>query len=174
MCNYLYYWVTVRNSQSYWHLEHMGETLACTRVGAGGWREGASGRSVGWGGRGVTRRGWGKGLGGVCVCVCGGVRSGIFFDISRRYCIVFCSFFNLFFPLRLLPKALISLFHFSGLWRIIKNNTSCCECTSNNQIVLLCHNVQFIYLYIYSGKTRKRKLCRVFSPNNTRDKEEKE
>lgn len=42
MCNYLYYWVTVRNSQSYWHLEHMRETLACTR--RAGWGVGADSR----------------------------------------------------------------------------------------------------------------------------------
>lgn len=31
-----YYWVTVRNSHSYWHLEHMRETLAWGRAG-GDW-----------------------------------------------------------------------------------------------------------------------------------------
>lgn len=100
MCNYLYYWVTVRNSQSYWHLEHMGETLACTQAGQGVARGGIG--AIGWmGGQGrVTRQGWGKGLwggeggrwGGVCLC--GRVRSGIFFDISRRYCIVFVYFLS--------------------------------------------------------------------------------
>lgn len=57
MCNYLYYRVTVRNSQSYWHLEHVGGggvgELACTGGGGGGGggqREG--GQAVGgWGGR---------------------------------------------------------------------------------------------------------------------------
>lgn len=65
-----------------------------------GWREGASWPPVGWGsgrvgvgGRRVTRQGRGKGLWGTCVCVCGRVRLGIFFDISRRYCIVFLFFF---------------------------------------------------------------------------------
>lgn len=97
-----------------------------------------------------------------------------------------CFFLNLLSFL--LPKALVFTFIiFLGYEGIIKNNTSCCECTSNNQtsIVLLCHNVQFIYLYIYSGKkkTEKKKrkkiksFCRVFfffSPDDTRDKEEKE
>lgn len=135
--------------------------------GAGGGARGASGAIGRMGGQGrVTRQGWGKGLwgggGGGGVCLCGRVRSGIFFDISRRYCIVFVYFFIL---CCLLPKALISLFHFSGLW-ILKNNTSCCECTSNNQtsIVLLCHNVQFIYLYIYSGKNEKKSSAEYFHP----------
>lgn len=49
----IYYWVTVRNSQSYWHLEHMGETLACTQGGAGsvGGARGLQGSWMG-GGRG--------------------------------------------------------------------------------------------------------------------------
>lgn len=164
MCNYLYYWVTVRNSQSYWHLEHMGETLACTGGGAVGGGRGPIGRM---GGRGNTE-GWVKVWGSVCVCVCvcvAGVRSGISFDISRCYCIVFLLLLGLFvFFLNLLsfllPKALVFTFIiFLGYEGIIKNNTSCCECTSNNQtsIVLLCHNVQFIYLYIYSGKKKRRK-----------------
>lgn len=174
MCNYLYYWVTVRNSQSYWHLEHMGETLACTQGGAGA----ESGRSFDGPGRWglVNTAGLGFRVWGACVFVCGGVRSGIFFDISRRYCIVcFCFFL---YPFWFTSKRLFLFHFFSGLWRIIKNNTSCCECTSNNQtsIVLLCHNVQFIYLYIYTGKkTSNRKgSAELFSPNNTRDKEERE
>ena len=76
MCNYLYYWVTVRNSQSYWHLEHMGETLACTGGGAVG--EGGADRSDGGAGQ---HGGLGKGLGEcVCVClrVCGGGEVGYF------------------------------------------------------------------------------------------------
>lgn len=153
MCNYLYYWVTVRNSQSYWHLEHMGEHWHVHGAGGQGKGGGASGPSVrcrGW--QHVGTRGGGGGAGGVAVC--GGVRSGIFFDI-RRYCIVFvCLFFVVFFFQTFFlftSKSCISLFYSFGLWRIIvKNNTSCCECTSNNQtsIVLLCHNVQYIFIYL--------------------------
>ena len=40
MCNYLYYWVTVKDSHSYWHLEHMerggGTGMYIGRGGAGG------------------------------------------------------------------------------------------------------------------------------------------
>lgn len=81
-----------------------------------GWREGVSGPSVGWGlggGGRVTRQGRGKGLGGACVC--GRARLGIFFDISRRYCIVF-TFFN---PLLFTSKS--SCFTFSFFW-VMKNN----------------------------------------------------
>lgn len=61
MCNYLYYRVTVRNSQSYWHLEHVGGggvgELACTRGGGGGGGGGGEGSA-----RGVRR--WADGEGG--------------------------------------------------------------------------------------------------------------
>lgn len=71
----IYYWVTVRNSQSYWHLEHMGETLACTQGGAGS-VGGARGLQGSWmGGAGVMRQVWAR--------MCYRVRLGIFFDISR-------------------------------------------------------------------------------------------
>lgn len=160
MCNYLYYWVTVRNSQSYWHLEHMRETLACTR----GW--GGQGGVV-WGNRSDGGGGWGYHTWSAHVVVCvsgwGWVFSLTSVDATALFGDIFLFFFPLFFFL-ILPKAVcISRFHFSGLWRIVMNNTSCCECTSNNQtlIVLLCCNVQFIYLYIYSekrnGEKRKRK-----------------
>lgn len=91
MCNYLYYWVTVRNSQSYWHLEHMGKTLACTRGGVGEWVARGGIRANGWmrgggGGRGQRRINGGVWEG---VFVCGGVRLGVFFDISSCYCIDF-------------------------------------------------------------------------------------
>ena len=71
------------------------------RAGVKVWGGGRGGRCGGGGGR-ETRQGWGKGL-GVCVCVCvcvAGVRSGISFDISRCYCIVFLLllFVDLFFP----------------------------------------------------------------------------
>lgn len=121
----------------------MGKTLACTRGrGRGG------GAMVGW--VGLTRQ----------ECVCDGVRSGILTSADATaqvwlfFFLILCFSFLLFFFLK---KALISLI--SGLWRIIKNNTSCCECTSNNQtlIVLLCRNVQSKYLYIYSVKTNDRR-----------------
>lgn len=119
MCNYLYYWVTVRNSQSYWHLEHMGETLACTGGGAVGGGRGPIGRM---GGRGNTE-GWVKVWGSVCVCVCmcvARVRSGISFDISRCYCIVFLLLLGLFVFLKSFvvftsKSSCFHFYHFSGL-----------------------------------------------------------
>lgn len=114
MCNYLYYWVTVRNSQSYWHLEHMGKTLACTRGGAGG---GTRGRRGDWLDVGAGKAGSTTGSGGASVCV-EGVRSGIFFDISRCYCIVFIYLFIFILFVHLLPKAVI---YFSFFW-FMKNN----------------------------------------------------
>lgn len=68
MCNYLYYWVTVRNSQSYWHLEHMRETLACTRG-----RDGGGGQQGGGGGGGSQSDGGGGaevGTRTVCTWLC--------------------------------------------------------------------------------------------------------
>ena len=113
--------------------------------------------------------------------------TALFFVVVGFVCFVFVLLFCLNLLSFLLPKALVFTFIiFLGYEGIIKNNTSCCECTSNNQtsIVLLCHNVQFIYLYIYSGKKKRRKrkeknqefLQSIFfvSPDDTRDKEEKE
>lgn len=70
----LYYWVTVRNSQSYWHLEHMGKH----------WHvHGAEGGVIGWlDGGGANTAG-----GGVCVSV--SVGSGIFSDVRRATALVF-------------------------------------------------------------------------------------
>lgn len=63
MCNYLYYWVTVRNSQSYWHLEHMGENTGMY-TGQGGVGEGGGAREGGrrgmyWMVGEAIQQGWG-------------------------------------------------------------------------------------------------------------------
>lgn len=94
-------------------------------------------------GRGSSSVGWG-GIDTAGVHVCDRANGGFWHQqmLLHRFVLKFC----------LLPQS--SYFTFiSGLWRIIKN-TSCCECTSNNQtlIVLLCCNVQSKYLYIYSVK----------------------
>lgn len=153
MCNYLYYWVTVRNSQSYWHLEtHGGNTGMYT--GRGGRRGGGGRRGHRSDVRGgnTSEPGWGGGSGGVTVC--GGGEVGYFLwhqTLLHCFCLSFFLSFFFFKPFLFTSKSCISLFYSFGLWRIIvKNNTSCCECTSNNQtsIVLLCHNVQYIFIYL--------------------------
>lgn len=111
MCNLLYYWVTVRNSQSYWHLEHMGETLACTRGGAGGGgAEGLQGDGRGGGGNTAGR-----------VCVHGWGKVGYFSLISvdaTAFLWVFCILFSC-----LPPKAVTSpFFFFLPFYWVMKNN----------------------------------------------------
>lgn len=121
----------------------MGETLACTRGGGG---------RAGWGG--VVRMG--RDWHGRRACVWQG-KWGILTSADTAAQVW----------LKILFTSQSSYFTFiSGLWRIIKNNTSCCECTSNNQtlIVLLCCNVQSKYLYIYSVKQMTGGKIKSFQP----------
>lgn len=99
MCNNLYYWVTVRISQSYWHLKHV-EGKHWHVHGGKGWCNWASGP---WDGcRRVEAVGGEHSLsvlrsGDARLSVLVRLRSDIFSVIAGHYCIVLSFFFSLSF-----------------------------------------------------------------------------